>query len=75
MATGWPIDFFGRVSEQVFGSAIPGHDDPVEVFADDRVVGGFDNRHELLGGSLGTHARNRETELARESQREIVFGP
>src|SRR4029077_4090556 len=42
----------GFVSEQALGPAIPGPDDSVEILADDGVVGGFDDRGELLGRLL-----------------------
>src|SRR5438045_2899699 len=39
----FPDDFFRRVPKQTFGPGVPSSDDPVEIFADDRIVGGLDN--------------------------------
>jgi hypothetical protein len=49
-------DLRGFVSEQALGSAIPGPDDSIEILADDGVVGGFDDRGEVLGRLLGALA-------------------
>ena len=68
----------GRVAEQPHGAAVPRRDDAVAVLAVDRVVGGFDDGGELLGGALGlaprrvgAHALDRETEMARERDRDV----
>src|SRR5580704_4107916 len=41
-------DFFGRVTEQLLGGVVPADDDAVEILADDRVAGRFDDAGELL---------------------------
>ena len=37
----------GRIAEQPLGARIPADDDAVQILADDRIVGGFDNTGEL----------------------------
>ena len=65
--------FLGGVAEQALGADVPAHDDPVQVLADDRVVGRFDDGSELLAGGIRslTHlvrakAVQSEADLARD---------
>ena len=45
-------DLIRRIAEQALGALVPAHDGAVEVLADDRVVGGFDDGGEVLGRML-----------------------
>src|SRR5690349_23778242 len=47
-------DFVSGVSEQALGTAVPRLDAAVERFADDRVVGRFDDRRKKRLASFGT---------------------
>src|SRR5579883_393423 len=69
------------VAEQPFGTIVPGPDDAVEVFADDCVLGGFDDRGQLLCVALGKPARllarqprQAKPQQARQSERNVCFG-
>ena len=64
--------FLGGVAEQALGADVPAHDGPVQVLADDRVVGRFDDGSEPLARGIRslTHlvrakAVQGETDLAR----------
>src|SRR5690348_5644482 len=45
--------FGGGIAEDCFRAAVPAGDNPVEVLADDGVIGGFDDRREIGAGALG----------------------
>ncbi len=68
----------GGIAEQPLRSRIPGPDDPVEILADDRVVGGFHDEHELLRSVFGDatrlfrpQSRDAKAELPRKRQRDV----
>ena len=41
-------DLFGRVAKQPFGTLVPGQDNPIQIFAYDRILSRLDYRGELL---------------------------
>ena len=53
---GPPDRFLGRVAEQPLRALVPTGDDAVEVFADDRVVGGIDNGRQRRSSLLAVLA-------------------
>src|SRR5207245_11805984 len=66
------------IAEQPLGARIPGLDDPVQILADNRITGGFHDRHELLRTLFGgaprlfrPQPRDAEAELPRERQRDV----
>ena len=68
----------GAIAEQPLGARIPGLDDPVQILADDRIVGGFHDGHELLRTLFGgaprlfrPQPRDAEAELPRKRQRDV----
>src|SRR5215218_4824347 len=71
-------DLTGAIAEQPLGARIPGPDDPVQILADDRIVGGFHDRDELLRPLFGGAARlfrpqsrDAEAKLPRQRQRDV----
>ncbi len=45
---------FGGIAKKVFGGLVPVRDDPVDVFADDRVMGTLDDRGQAISCLRGT---------------------
>src|SRR5215212_8363738 len=71
-------DLTGAIAEQPLGARIPGPDDPVQILADDRIVGGFHDRDQLLRTLFGgaprlfrPQSRDAEAELPRQRQRDV----
>ena len=52
MRIDWPIASCGGVAEHAFGRLVPGRDDAVQILADDRVVGRFDDPGEMANGDI-----------------------
>src|SRR3954462_1602723 len=68
----------GGMAEQPLGARIPGSDDAIQILADNRIVGGFHDEHELLRALFGQASRlfrpqprDPEAELPRKRQRDV----
>jgi hypothetical protein len=48
-----PDRLFGAVAVELLRAAVPGHEDAVQRAGRDRVVGGVENRHEVLAHRIG----------------------
>ncbi len=56
VATGCPTASACRVPEQTFGASVPACNDSIQIFTDDRVVGGVHDRAEEQRSTLGLQA-------------------